>query len=129
MSGVERISVCRRFVFADQIERAIPSANGAVSYRKHSVKGLLAARARGTLLRPRRVRIELEGQLLPEFANGLSCSPAYANKEVAEKETYQLAVHWHFIVVQCSDEIVRCETIFLRMFEQHSVDPSVERLF
>ncbi len=48
---------------------------------------------------------------MPEFADGLSCSPAYANKEIAEKETYQLAVHWHFIVVQCSDEIVRCETI------------------
>jgi hypothetical protein len=57
-------------------------------------------------------------------------SAAYASKEVAEKKLTSLslptAISW---LSSVGDEVFCCETIFLRMLEQCSVDPSIERLF
>ena len=53
---------------------------------------------------------------------------AYTCKEVAEEETDQPVAYCDSVALQRGNEILGCETVFLRMLEQCSVEPSIERL-
>jgi hypothetical protein len=63
----------------------------------------------------------------PDFAYLKAIPAAYASKEIAEKKADQPVAYCDF-AAEWGDEVFCCKPFLLRMLEQCSVDPSIERL-